>query len=84
MEVLVLVLMCLPFNLIHLLAYFSNCLVKEDSLHLVGSYFSFAQQCDLLTLVDALVWRGVSETLHNWVASFVYIYLLLVFSCFDL
>ena len=69
---------------IHLLAYFSNCLAKEDLLHLVGSFFSFARQCDLLTLVDVLVWLGVSEIFQNWVAPFVYIYLLLVFSCFDL
>ena len=38
---------------VNLLVCFSNCLVKEDSLHLVGSFFAFAPLCDLLQLVVA-------------------------------
>ena len=43
---------------IHLLVCFSNCLVKEDSLHLVGSFFAFVPLCDLLQLVDVFFGFG--------------------------
>ena len=54
---------------IHLLVCFSNCLVKEDSLHLVGSFFAFAPLGHYLPILLAGYLLGVcwwlSDILQN-------------------
>ena len=66
---------------IHLLVCFSNCLVKEDSLHLVGSFFAFVPLCDLLQLVeDFLGFCWLCDIFQNQF-SFCF-FGILFFSCF--
>ena len=75
---LVLVQACLPC--LYLLVCFSNCLVKEDSLHLVDSFFAFAPLCDLLQVVEVFLGFGWLRDIFQNQFSFCF-FGILFFSC---